>query len=129
MRFKPYETLRNFFSRIDALYQEFFTKCHIKKQDGEILALVMKELPKDLQYHLSLLEGTNNDTRSWHWIKTKLVHISETFNQDMQQIRKFNPRYPPMPQGANMAEAVNCICHFCGQQGHKNPIVRFVELS
>ena len=32
-----------------------------------------------------------------------------------------NNRYPSRPQVANMAEAVNCICHFCGQQGHKKP--------
>ena len=83
--------------------------------------LVMKELPKDLKYHLSLLEGSNNGMRSWHWIKTKLVHFSETFNQDGQQIRKFNPRYPPRTQFTNMAEAVNFICHYCGQQGHKKP--------
>ena len=42
--------------------------------------------------------------KSWHWIKTKLVHFSENFNQDMQQIRKFN-----------MAEAVNCIFRYCGK--------------
>ena len=119
MQFKPYETLRNFFSRIDALCQEFLTKCHIKKEDPEILALVMKELPKDLKYHLQLLEGPNNEVRSWHWIKTKLVRFSENFNQDMPQIRKFNYRYPLKTQVTNMAEAVNCICHFCGQQGHK----------
>ena len=47
IKFRPYETLRNFFSRIDALYQECFTKYHFKKEDPEILALVMKELPKD----------------------------------------------------------------------------------
>ena len=59
--------------------------------------------------------------RSWHWIKTELAHFTETFNQDMQQIWKFNTRYPPRKQVANMVEAVNCICHYCGQQGHKKP--------
>ena len=52
MKFKPYETLRNFFSRIDALCQEYLTKCHIKKEDPEVLTFVMKELLKDLKYHL-----------------------------------------------------------------------------
>ena len=41
MRFRPYEKLSSFFSRVDALCQEFLTKCHIKKLDGEIIALVM----------------------------------------------------------------------------------------
>ena len=81
---------------------------------SRILALVIKELPKDWKYHLQLMEGSNNEVRSWHWIKT-----NKNFNQDMQQIRKFNYRYPLKTQVANMAETVNCICHFCGQQGHK----------
>ena len=37
MKFKPYETLRNFISRFDALCQEYLTKCHLKKEDPEIL--------------------------------------------------------------------------------------------
>ena len=39
----------------------------------------------------------------------------------MPQIRKFNMRYLLRSPVANMAEAVNCICHYCGQQGHKKP--------
>ena len=84
MRFRSYETLCNFLSHVDALCQEY-PKFHIKKEDRDILALVMKELPKDLKYHLSLIEGSYNGMRSWHWIKTKFVHFSETLNQDMQQ--------------------------------------------
>ena len=73
LRFRPHENLRNLFSRVDASCQEYLTKCHIKNEDPKILALVMKELPKDLEYHLSLLEGPNNGMRSWQ-IKIKLVH-------------------------------------------------------
>ena len=58
-------------------------KMSYQKEDPEILALFMKELLKDLKYHLSLLEGSNNGMRSWHWIKAKLVHFTETLNQDM----------------------------------------------
>ena len=90
MKFRLYETRRHFFSRVDALCQEYLTKCHIKKQDPKILTLVMKELPKDFKYHLQLLEGSNNGIRSWHWIKIKILHFSKKFNQDMQQIQKFN---------------------------------------
>ena len=72
MKFKPFETLRNFFSRVDALCQEYLTKCHINKEDPGILALLMKELPKVLKYHLHLLEESNNATRSWHWIEQNL---------------------------------------------------------
>ena len=54
-----------------------------QKMNREILAFAMKKLPKDLKYHLSLLEGSNNGMRSWHWIQTKLVQFTETFNQDM----------------------------------------------
>ena len=61
VKFKPYETLRNFFSRIDAFCQEYLTKCHIKKKGPEFLVLVMKELPKDLKYHLQRMEGSNNE--------------------------------------------------------------------
>ena len=86
MQFKPFEALRYFFSRIHALCQEFLTKCHNKKEDLEILALVMKELPKDLKYHLQFMGGSNYEVRSWHF--------SENFNHDMQLIRKFNFKYP-----------------------------------
>ena len=78
--------LYELFSRADALYQEYLTKCSIKIEDQEILALTMKELPKDLKYQLSFLKGSSNGMRSWHWSKTKLGHFTETFNQDMQQI-------------------------------------------
>ena len=72
---KTLRKLRNLFSRVDALCREYLTKCHFKKEDAENLALVMKELPKVLKYHLSMLEGFNNGMRSWHWVKIKLVHF------------------------------------------------------
>ena len=40
MQFKPFEALRNFFSRIHALCQEFLTKCHIKKEDPNLCILL-----------------------------------------------------------------------------------------
>ena len=73
------ETLRHFFSRVDSLCAEYLTKCHIKKLDAEILSLVMKELPLELKYHLSLLEGAGDGMRNWHWIKTKIVYFIEKF--------------------------------------------------
>ena len=107
IRLRPYEILRNFFSRIDDLWQEYLVKFHIKKEDPKILALVRKELPPDLKYNLSLLEGSNNGMRSWHWIKTKLVRFTETFNQEIPQIRKFIMRYPPRTQVANMKRIIS----------------------
>ena len=52
-------------SRVDALCVEYLTKCHIRKQDPEILALLMKKLPNELKYHLSLLVGSGDGMRSW----------------------------------------------------------------
>ena len=57
MQLRPNEILRNFLSRIDAMCAVHLKKCHIKKQDSEVLALVMKVLPNELKYHLSLLEN------------------------------------------------------------------------
>ena len=58
LHLRPNETLRNFFSRVDSLCAEYLTKCHIKKLDAEILSLVMNQLPNELKYHLSMLEGS-----------------------------------------------------------------------
>ena len=58
------QTLRICFSRIDSVCAEYLTKCHINKLNDEIFALVMKELPNELKYHLSLLEGSGDEMRS-----------------------------------------------------------------
>ena len=44
----------------------------MKDEDPEFLALVSKELPKDLKYRLLLLIRSNNGRKYWHWIKTKM---------------------------------------------------------
>ena len=111
------ESLRNFFSRVDSVCAEYLSKCHIKKLDAEILALVMKELPLELKYHLSILEGAGDGMRSWHWIKTKIVYFIEKFPQFLKQ-HQYTPRYPSRHFVANGAEAVNLICYYCQEQGH-----------
>ena len=65
-----------------------------------------------MKYHLKLLEESNNGTKSWKWIKSELVHFSETFNQDMQQIQKFNTRYPQdgVAPYASM-KCTGCLCY------------------
>ena len=76
MKFNPYQTLHNY-SLVSIRYVKNISQnVKIKKQNPEILALIMKELPKDQKYPLSLLEGSNNVMRSCHWIKTKLVHFT-----------------------------------------------------
>ena len=78
MKLRPNGTLQNFFSRVDALCVKYLTTYQIKKLDPEILALVMKELPNELKYHLSLLEGSKDGMRSWQWIK-KLYTLLKNF--------------------------------------------------
>ena len=70
---RPNKSLLNFLSRVDALCAEYLRKCHIEKLDPEILALVMKELPNELKYNPSSLEGSGDGMRSWQWIKKNCI--------------------------------------------------------
>ena len=121
----------DFFSRVDALCAEYLTKCHIKKLDAEILSLVMNQLPNELKYHLSMLEGSGDGLRSWEWIKKKIVYFVEKFPHFLNHNQQFLPRYPPRRPVTNMAEAVNIECFYCRETGHsiRDCPIRKVDLE
>ena len=51
---------------------EYLTKFHIKKEDAEVVAPVQKEVPKDLKYHLSVIESAVDGGKIRQWIKTRV---------------------------------------------------------
>ena len=72
MKLHHNESLGIILFQVEALCAAYLTKCHIRKLDPENLVLVIKEVPTELKYQLSLLERSFDGMGSGNGLKPKL---------------------------------------------------------